>query len=261
MPHRSQGCDMAHLVACPQCQKELRSALPFAAGATIQCPVCHTRFAADSLVPVKPVSPGVAKASPALQAALPRGDAFADDFDAIRPYPEAPGPALAAARTSGKRGQLLGVAGGLALLLLLAAAAFVWPGFLIPGRPPSQARALLAYVPGNCTIVAGAQIGLFRKEPKFQAKWNDMLQQIAAFPNFPADAREFLNGADEIVVGSGADLLSSAVFVASTEEPYDADKIKRLAKAGAAQQVQGQTIHPVNDLIPGKAGFLALPTA
>jgi len=246
---------MAHLVACPQCKKELRSALPYAAGATIQCPVCHARFETAG-VATTPASPAVAKTSPVT---LPSGDAFADDFDAV--HQTAPASPSTRDLAGAKRSGFLLAAAGLAVLLLSAGAAFVWPGFLLPGRPPSQARALLAYLPSDCTIVAGAQIGLFRKEPKFQAKWNDMLQQIAAFPNFPADARELLNSADEVVVGSGADLQSSAVLVASTEEPYDADKVRRLAKAGAPQRVQGQTIHPVNDLIPGRAGFLALPTA
>jgi hypothetical protein len=252
---------MAHLVACPHCQKELRSALPYSPGATIQCPVCRTRFEAGSTTPMTLASPGVAKTSPVPQAMSSGGDAFADDFDALCASPESRGVTRNAAKPSPRRGRFLGAAAGLAALLLLAAAAFVWPGFLLPVRPPSQARTLLAYVPSNCTIVAGAQIGLFRKEPKFQAKWNDMLQQIAAFPNFPADARELLNSADEVVVGSGSDLQSSAVLVTSTEVPFDADKVRRLAKAGAAEQVQGQTIHPVNDLIPGRSGFLALPTA
>src|SRR5262249_60563921 len=71
---------MAHLVACPQCKKELRSALPYAAGATIQCPVCHSRFE-TATVTTTPASPGVAKTSPV---SLPSGDAFADDFNAVR---------------------------------------------------------------------------------------------------------------------------------------------------------------------------------
>ncbi|GEM_PF-6170459 len=272
---------MAHLVICPHCKKGLRSSAPFAVGVTIQCPACHAQFATGSdspavAVPPKLLAPVRAKSAPiaalvgrpAHQVAakalppLPVADPLDDDLEEVRPRPK-PSPDLVAGGRvppRSKAGLMLGLAGGMAVLAVLAVTAFVWPGFLVNGRPPSQARTLLAYVPANSTIIAGAQIGLFRKEPKFQAKWNEVQQQIAQFPNFPADARALLNDADEIIVGSGIDLQSSAVFVCSTEQPFDPDKVKRLAKAGAAQTVLGQTIYPVNDLVLGRTGFLALPT-
>jgi hypothetical protein len=224
----------------------------------VTCPACATVFAPSAgggLGVGDRETPGVIAQRPSR-----RPGWLVDDLDDFDVRPRQLVVATTPAPPGRKRGLVLAISGGLALLLVLATTALVWPGFLIPGRPASQARTLLAYVPPNSTVVAGAQIGLFRTDPQFAGNWNELQQQIAQLRDFPPEARDLLNDADEIVVAGAFDHGGSAVFVASTTAPYDADKVKRLAKAGPAIRVEGQTIYPTDDLIAGKDSFLALPS-
>src|SRR5262245_18296572 len=196
---------MAHLVVCPHCKKGLRSSTPFAAGLTIKCPACQATFATDAdsaaapqAKPARAAPPAIPIGKPARPAAavalppLPVADPLDDDLQQVLPGHAAAQVAAGEAGANPRRrlSLLLGLAGGLAVLAMLAVTAFDCPGFLLVSRPPSLAHVLLVYIPGNSTIIAGAQIGLFRKEPKFQAKWNEIQLQIAQLPQFPPDARE-----------------------------------------------------------------------
>jgi hypothetical protein len=245
---------MSHILTCPGCRKVLRTSAPVF-GDKVTCPACAAVFAPSAGgAAVDGAAPGIIAHRPAK-----RPDWLVDDLEDFNLEPRQV--VVAAAPAPRRRsGLVLALGGGLALLVVLGTTALVWPGFLLSGRPASQARTLLAYVPTGSTVVAGAQIGLFRTDPQFAGNWNDLQQQIAQLRDFPAEARELLNDADEIVVAGAFDHGGSAVFVGSTTVPYDADKVKRLAKAGPAIQVEGQTIYPTNNLIAGKASFLALPT-
>ncbi len=268
---------MSQLCICPNCQKSLRTTAVYSSGQRIRCPACQTVFAVSvgataSAVQVQRPAP-VAAAPRVLPSAepLPRrpaprqsADAFDDDFDDVRPrrrYQDVDDIAqpLWRRKSGGHLGLILALSGGLALLGVLLLTAFVWPGFLLSGTP-SQARSMFAFVPPNSNFLAGAQLGRFRREAQFQGKWNEFQQQIAQLPNVPAEARDLLNDADELIIAGGSDFQSSGVFIASTERPYDAEKVKRTLNAGAAIQVQGQTLYPVQNLAPGKQAFLALPS-
>jgi hypothetical protein len=262
---------MSNILVCPSCKKGLRTSAPVAAGKKIKCPACATLFAASgdgaaAAVQAKAPPPVLTKAAPVRQAKAARPVDVVeevDDFDEPSPRRrrrDSDDRPVRRKKSGSMLGLIVGLCGGVALLAIFGVTAFVWPGFLLSGRA-SQARTLLAYVPADSTVVAGAQVGLVRKDPQFAASWNELQQKVTQLPDFPPEARELLNDADEIVVGTaGTNANATAVFAASTERPYDVEKVKRLAKAGAAVNVQGQTIYPTNNLIAGKQSFLALPT-
>lgn len=214
---------MPNVIVCPECRKELRTSRAVVAGQKMRCPACAASFGAT-------VAPDVAAA-----------------------------PGLSLSRKRSRARLLLALSATLAVLAILGVGAFVWPGFLVFGRPPSNARSLLAYVPPNAPIVGGAQVGLFRTDPQFRDNWNAVQQKIAQLDQIPEDARALLNDADEIVVAGSTDL-QSAVFVASTKRPFDAAKVRRLARAGPSRTIRGQTFHPTDELIPGRESYLALPS-
>jgi hypothetical protein len=255
---------MSQLLVCPNCGKGLRTTMPALAGSRIKCPACATVFTAgdnEAAVAVQSRRPAP-QASPAPPQAKPRrSSGVVDDFDDWAPSNRTPSADRSIARKRGsKLGLVLTLSGCLAVVAILSVTAFVWPGFLVPGRPASQARSLLVYVPSESPLIAGAQVGLFRKDPQFRASWNDLQQKVAQLPDFPPDARALLDDADEIIVAGPTNLQGPAVFIGSTEQPYDPEKVKRLAKAGPPQVVDGQTVYPTENLVAGRVSFLALPS-
>jgi hypothetical protein len=158
---------------------------------------------------------------------------------------------------------ILGLSGAGALLIIFVVTAFLWPGFLVGGsdskgpqgpggpradaQPGGQAAAegpdnVLAYVPADSAVLAGANVSTLRTLPTFP-KDMQQLRTVFAMQGLPPEIADLMNDLDRVVVGVSGNERPHFVAALSTTGAYDEQNIQKVFQTGPGQTIAGRTAY------------------
>ena len=281
--------------ACPKCKKVLKTSAPIPAGKNVKCPGCAHVFtlpaAKTGIQANKPVAP--ARKVPAVTSDddddlpkkrrrpdpddeddAPRQPARkakprVEDDDPDEEDDDRPARRRKKKKAASNKGLfvILGGVGG--LLLVLAIAAFLWPGFLVgkdkvagnvkAGAPPAPQAPLdpLAFVPNNCDYILGANLAFLRTKPETMQQFEQALKQQNALNPVALD---LVKNAERGIIAGLIGPTDNVVVAFSSVAVLDPQKVIQAFNAGPAETIQGKTVYKVAGRgAPGRE-LLAMPT-
>jgi hypothetical protein len=275
--------------ACPKCKKVLKSSAPIAPGKKVKCPGCANVFAPQTedektaIQAGKPAAPPRKASPPPDDRPRSRPD-LDDDDDAPRQTArkararmdddededeedEDERPARRKGKSKGGNKNLVLILGGVgALVLLLVILLFVWPGFLTSGgggpvakvgknAPAGAALDPLAFVPDNCDMVIGANLGVMRANPAAMLQLEEMLKQNKDLTPAQADLLKSAERGIMAIEGNGPN--AKLVLAFNTVQAMDPAKVREAFNAAPAEAGK-----PYHRIAAGNGReLLALPDA
>jgi hypothetical protein len=150
------------------------------------------------------------------------------------------------------------------LLVLVALAAFVWPGFW-RAKPPTITDPL-ALIPADSNWIVGAdfnearRLGLLEPTLAFAANPPPAFLGVKV-PRVGEELAAILNDCESMLVASrfGKDA-TRAIVVLTAKGPVDVEKVKHACRAAESQQVHGYTVYRAQVFDEGRPAWLAFPS-
>jgi hypothetical protein len=161
-------------VSCPKCQAKLRLDEPPAADELVECPKCGTQFS-----PAAPPPPA-RKELPADLRKRPADDGRPGKRKGkkgIKADAPAGGPKKRKVKQKKSNPYVLALMVAGALVILGCVGAMVWLVLGVNGKVPEMA----SYIPGDCNLVRGVNVGLISKYPGYKGEMEKQLN--AGSPN------------------------------------------------------------------------------
>src|SRR5207247_1416362 len=132
---------------------------------------------------------------------------------------------------------ILGLTGTGLALVIVALTGFVWPGFFLSSGGHTE---LLAFVPPQCDVVAGANLTALRSRPGTMGEIDQVAQMLTLNPA----QVELIKTADRGVVAV-AKTSQQAVIAFTCPNPVEVEKVRQAFNAGPPELTQGKFIYPV----------------